>query len=201
MVWFWRATDFPLTLVLYGWLRFVFATVRFEVEGEVARGPAIYVSWHRHLIVLSPHHGSHRRWLMTSPAPYLASIRRLARWFGLQLAIGTSGAGGKAALDVLEEVLRRGDSVTLAVDGPSGPAFQVKPGCLALAARTGAPIVPIAYVTKRGGTVRRRWDKMRWVKFFDVVTIRYGKPLRSPSGDLTAEDVARALDGLEPDRS
>lgn len=199
--WFWRVTELPLTVALYGWLRLVFATVRFEREGEPVPGPAVYVSWHRHLVVLSPHHGSYRRWMMTSPAPYLGAVRRLARWVGLELAIGASGEGGAAARDILEAALRRGESVTIAVDGPHGPAFEAKRGCLVLAERTGAPIVPVAYVTKRGRTVRRRWDKMRWVSFFDVLTIRYGAPLApaSEGTPLTAADVARALDALDPD--
>ena len=116
-------------------------------------GAAIYVSWHRHSVVLSPHYGRYRRWLMTSPAPYLGALRRLATWFGLRLALGTSGDGGAAALDALAAALLRGEAVALAVDGPGGPPFRVKRGCVLLAERTGAPIVPIAYRTLRNKTL------------------------------------------------
>ena len=34
----------------------------------------------------------------------------------------------------------------LAVDGPAGPAYRLRKGCLYLAQRTGMPIVPLSFV-------------------------------------------------------
>ena len=193
-------TDAPVAFLLWAWIRFVFATVRFEMEGQPLAGAAIYVSWHRHGVVLCPHHGQYRRWLMTSPAPYLGAIRRLANWFGLRLALGTVGDGGAAALDVMTAALLRGEAVALAVDGPGGPPFRVKRGCVLLAERTGAPIVPIAYRTRRNKTLEWRWDKMLWVSFFDVVTIRYGAPIRLEGSHDKGllDEVERELRALDP---
>ena len=198
--WFWRVIELPCALIFFGWIRLVFATVRFEVEGTAVDGPAIYVSWHRHSVVLCTHHGRFGRWLMSSPAPYLGAVRRLATWFGLRLALGTSGDGGASALDILTAALQRGEAVTLAVDGPAGPAFHAKRGCLLLAKRTGAPIVPVAYRTRSRRSLTSRWDKMLWVSFFDVVTIRYGTPIRAgeSSGEGVLAEVERALRALDP---
>jgi len=197
----WQLVEWPAAIALWGWVRLVFRTVRFDLEGSPVDGPAIYASWHRHTVVLSVHHGHFHRWMMTSPAPYLAPVRRLAQLVGIRTAVGTSGDGGARALEQLVRALQRGESVSLAIDGPAGPAFVAKRGCAVLAQRTGAPIVPIAYRTASAKTLHSRWDKMLWLRFFDRATIRYGSPIfagAKTEREILAE-VERALAALDPD--
>ena len=199
----WQVVDQPLAAVLFAWTKLVFATVTTTVEGGPLpdAGPAIYANWHRHSVVLCVHHGEFGRWLMASPAPYLSAVRRLARWLGLRLVEGTSHDGGQEALDALAEQLVAGESVVLAVDGPRGPAFRAKRGCFVLAQRSGAPIVPVAYVARSNRTLHSRWDRMRWIRFFDRLDIRYGRPIwiaDRPFNEVLAE-LEDALHALDPE--
>lgn len=104
------------------------------------------------------HHGQHRRWLMISPAPYMDAIAAYSRLAGLRVVRGASGDKGRAALAALADRLLHGESVFLAVDGPAGPPLKVKRGCIDLARATGAPIIPVAYTSRRGKHNLKRWD-------------------------------------------
>ncbi len=193
----WGVLEWPIGLLWasYAWL--VRVTSRVTVIGTPPSGAAVYVNWHRFQPFLIPHHGSHSRWMLVSPAPPLAPVARFCRLVGLNLVRGTSGDRGKQALEELVQVVRSGQSITIAVDGPAGPRFEVKRGCVDVASRTGAPIVPVAYSCRRGGTIEWRWDKSLMPAPFDHITIRYGTPIlidASSTDDL--ERVKNALNEL-----
>ncbi len=95
---------------------------------------------------------------------------------GVHLARGATGDGGRQALDELSHALRRGESVSIAVDGPRGPAYKPRRGCVLLAQQTGAPIVPVSYRCARG-IESPRWDRALFPTPFDRVVVRYGAPL------------------------
>src|SRR5205085_9271262 len=126
----WRAIAWPVGLFWWIYFALVRATSRIEVGDPEPAGAAIYVNWHRHQGYIVPFHGSRRRWMMVSPAPPLAPIAVLCRLVGLRIARGASGqSGARSALGALERALAAGDSVSIAVDGPAGPAFKAKRGC------------------------------------------------------------------------
>jgi lysophospholipid acyltransferase (LPLAT)-like uncharacterized protein len=188
----WRILEWPVALAwwLYGTL--VRVTSRIRVEGRPPEGAAIFVNWHRYQPFLIVHHGRHRRWMLVSPAPPLIPIARFCRLCGLRLVRGTSGDRGKQALEEMAGVIARGDSVTIAVDGPAGPRLQAKRGCADLSLRTGAPIVPVWYECRRGGTLQWRWDHTLMPVPFDRIVIRYGQPI-APRG--TAEELLETVSG------
>lgn len=64
-------------------------------------------------------------------------LRRL----GYGLARGSSSRGGLKALAEMARWLRNGKDAGFTVDGPRGPRYQVKPGPLLLAKRTGDAVV------------------------------------------------------------
>lgn len=119
---------------------------------------------------------------------------------GLNLVRGASRQGGNKALDQLEKVLSLGKSIALAVDGPSGPGFKVKRGCLELARATGLPIVPVSYSCD-GWEIKGRWDRLLIPRLFDSIKIRYGEPIwvdREAALDLYSIKVEIALNELDP---
>ncbi len=194
----WRLSTPPIASALLAYTRLVFATSRLEETGPGAhfQGPAIYVNWHRYLPLLVPLHGRARRFLMISPAPHMAPIARWSEKGGLKLVPGASGERGKEALEELARRVREGGSAFIAVDGPAGPAQVVKRGCVDLAKACGAPIIPVAYTTRRGFSNRTRWDDSLVVVPFDEVTVRYGEPVRvAPDEPVerACERVAGAL--------
>jgi len=172
----WTVAEWPLAVLAYAYARLVLGTSRVTVTGDVPGGAAVLVNFHHHQPMMQAIHGPHRRWMMVSRAPPLAPVARYSRWLGLRLARGATGDGGREALQALMQALRRGEAVSIAVDGPAGPAGKVKRGCVELAQATGAPIVPIAYDCARG--VRTwRWDHALFPTPFDRIVIRYGPPL------------------------
>lgn len=199
---FWRAIAWPVALALFLRIRLVAWTLKLEVEGPGAAfpGPAVYVNWHRHLPFLLPHHGGRHRWLMISPAPYMEPIFLLCRWLGFRLVLGAAGEGGREALEKLVPILRAGGSVVIAVDGPAGPPFEVKAGCVELARRAGVPVVPVAYTSPRGYAKARRWDQMLFVPPFAQVRVVYGAPLRVQGKDSAVlSRVDAGLRSLDPE--
>jgi len=176
----------------------ILRTSRISIAGPGAAyaGPAIYVNWHRYLPFLVMHHGGYHRWLMISPAPYMDSIAAYSRLVGLRVVRGASGDQGRAALAALMVRLRAGESVFLAVDGPAGPPFQAKRGCIELARSLGAPIIPVAYTSRRGRHHPKRWDRWLMIRPFDTIVVTYGEPIFISGSESDAEATRRVARGL-----
>lgn len=69
---------------------------------------------------------------------------------------GTSNV--RAALKYMIGALARGSDVCIALDGPHGPAGQVRPGALWLARLTSCPLVPVAIAARPAFRIPR-WDR------------------------------------------
>jgi lysophospholipid acyltransferase (LPLAT)-like uncharacterized protein len=186
-LWFWRMVAQPVAAVMLLRSKLELHTSAIFVEGPGAgyEGPAVYVNWHQYLPFLCAHHGQHRRWLLMSSAPYMEPIALWCNWLGLTVVRGAPGERSGGFLTALLEPLNRGESVFLAVDGPAGPGFQVKPGCVDLARAAGVPIIPVGYRSLKGKANQKRWDRLYSVGKFDRIEVRYGQPI--------------VLDGSEPD--
>ena len=196
---FWSLLAIPAAAFLWLRTRAVTATCSVTMEGEGAahQGPAVFVNWHRHLPYLIVHHGERRRWMLVSGAPYMATIARWCTQHGLRLARGASGEGAKAAVAELKAALARGESVSLAVDGPAGPRFHAKPGCVELARSGRVPLFPVAVDATRGRVVRGRWDLLGVVHPFAKIRVIYGAPIVIDEGVPDDVALARVEQGLE----
>ena len=198
---FWKTVARPIALYLY--LRFLFiewtSKITVKREHTIGNQTCIYVNWHRHLPYLVPHHGKYHRWLMVSNALYIESIALWCKLSGLQLIRGASKQGGRTALYELKNILQDKESVVLAVDGPNGPGFKVKKGCIELAQQTGYPIVPVKYTCKKGVEKTKRWDKMLLPSLFDDIIIFYGTPVfikKEESLDIASSSIEKSLNNL-----
>jgi lysophospholipid acyltransferase (LPLAT)-like uncharacterized protein len=197
---FWKAIAWPIGHMLFLYLWLIKSTSKVEVRNAPKDNSGIYVNWHRHLPFLIVHHGEYSRWLMVSRSPYMEPIATWCERSGLQLARGASGQGGTAALSELREALTNGQSIVLAVDGPNGPGFKVKKGCLDLARETGRPIIPVSCSCFRGKE-KKRWDRMLVPGFFDRIQVRYGTPIYydgKSSLELVSQEIERSLNELDP---
>jgi lysophospholipid acyltransferase (LPLAT)-like uncharacterized protein len=194
----WSVLEWPIALASLSFAWLVKRTSRVELRTAEPQGPAIYVNWHRHQSFLISYHGDRRRWMLVSPAPQLTAVARFCRLMGLRLVRGASGDRGRQAFDELETVLSRGESVALAVDGPRGPAFHAKKGCVDLARSAGVPIVPIAYRATRAHEFRWRWDRMLMPLPFARIEVLCGAPISATGDDdQMLANVERQLNSLE----
>lgn len=194
----WRASEWPLGLTLAAATRIVLRSATLSVDPWLQRSPAIFVHWHADLPVLLGVCGEARHWAMVSGAPYMAPVARMSALLGLRLARGASGERGQEALRLLESALLRGESVELAVDGPSGPPFRAKPGCAELALRTKAPIVALVVRAERFLITPGRWDRQVLPAPFSRIEVlaREVPAKRDDGRESLLERVQATLDSL-----
>ena len=116
-----------------------------------AKCPLIYVVWHGRILLapwlharLRASHGARAPRVLVSLSRNGGLMARFAGRFGLDVVRGSSSGGARAAVRALTAALDRGEDIAVIPDGPRGPHGVFKPGAIALAAFTGARIVPVA---------------------------------------------------------
>jgi lysophospholipid acyltransferase (LPLAT)-like uncharacterized protein len=202
--------DSVVPMVAAGVVRALGATVRFVVEGVdgvaplwTARRPVIYAVWHGR-ILLAPwanermrrSHGARRTTALASRSRDGELVARFVARFGLGIARGSSSRGGAMALRALASALAAGDDAVIVPDGPRGPARRVQPGVVALAALTGAPVVPFGMAARPAITLGS-WDRFQVPVPFARVAVCFGPPMPIARGgdyDAAGRALATALD-------
>jgi lysophospholipid acyltransferase (LPLAT)-like uncharacterized protein len=134
-------------------------------EARAGGQGVILASWHSfnllsliaHRCFFAPRTGI----IMVTPDWNGAVLKRYGQRWGLEVVtMGPDPASGQSARAVAAMIrrVRQGVDALIAVDGPAGPAYQVKPGAAYIAQRAGAALVPTVAVVDRAIIVRRRWD-------------------------------------------
>lgn len=174
-----------------------------DLEATWRAGTAvIYIVWHGR-ILLVPWLTERMRRAGGARAPVVLASRsrdgelvtRFVSQFGLPVVRGSSSRGGGIALRALVAAVRRGMDVAIVPDGPRGPREHLQPGVVALAALTGAPVVPVA-VAARPARRLRSWDRFLVPLPFARCVLAFGPALRiDPADDRerVREDLEQAL--------
>jgi hypothetical protein len=177
-------------------LRALAAGWRFEIVGaEHLAGfhpkgqPAIWVMWHAHFLPLLWLHRHDGTTLLISGHRDGERFARVASRLGYRTVRGSSTRGGASALLRLIRSLREGAQVAIAADGPRGPRERAKPGAVAAALSTGAPIIPVA-VSARPAWRLASWDGFLLPAPWARVRVAYGAPLRFTPRDRGDPDRA-----------
>jgi lysophospholipid acyltransferase (LPLAT)-like uncharacterized protein len=164
--------------------------------------PLIYIVWHGRILLVPWLNGRLRRAQGARAPIVLASrsrdgeiVTRFVTSFGLPVVRGSSSRGGGVALRALVAAIRGGSDVAIVPDGPRGPREQLQPGVVALAALTGAPVVPLA-VGARPAWRSRSWDRFLVPWPFARCVLAFGPTVRvDPEADRerAGKDLERAL--------
>jgi lysophospholipid acyltransferase (LPLAT)-like uncharacterized protein len=180
----------------------ILATVRIVTKGaanlEKARAggkPILYAFWHGRQLALFKVNPESNLTVLTSLSKDGQMQAHICRRFGVHVVRGSSSRGGLAGLIALGRAVQSGFPIGMAVDGPRGPAFAAKPGIVALARRTGSPIVPITVGFGSRKQLSGAWDKFQIPLPFTRATVAYGKPLVVPPG-ATTEEMNRIAEQL-----
>lgn len=157
--------------------------------GEPAR--CVYSIWHAHIwVLLRCMHGQELS-VMVSEHRDGEAIARVAQRLGYATVRGSSTRGGARALLEMARAGRDGQGdLLLTVDGPRGPAGEVKEGVVFAASRTGLPVVPMGVAAGsawRAGS----WDRHLLPQPFSRVAVAYGEPLMVPQDAGRDELAAR----------
>ena len=180
-------------------------TLRFEIDdradvvGKPVRENYVAALWHNRLLLIS---FVLKKFLPQRPGAGLISASRdgdlisdLTRRFGFDVVRGSSSRLGAAALRELENVLASGRDVLITPDGPRGPAYELGPGIVFLAQRTGAAVVPINMEFSRCWRVNS-WDSFILPRPFARVRVIFGPPHRVRS-TTTVEEFESERSRLE----
>ncbi|MFT5919304.1 MAG: lysophospholipid acyltransferase (LPLAT)-like uncharacterized protein [Granulosicoccus sp.] len=192
---------------IYGWilalLWFSFALiwrltlrVRFEgLENLEGRPNSIYVFWHENLFMFFLAFLRIREpqiWLQ-HPLLFMKPIHIMLKLMGVkELAYGSSGNNGKAAMTRVEGKVKAGYSTIVTPDGPRGPLKKLKPGPILLSVNTGVPIVPMTYKCSNVW-ILNTWDSKILPKPFSRVVITYGQPV-----NVERQSLEEAIQEIEP---
>lgn len=144
-------------------------------------GPYIYAHWHGDELLLIGTCAWSRLAVMVSRSQDGEFLRLLLKWFGYHVVRGSSSRGGAGGLKgLIDAVTKDHLSASLAVDGPRGPIYQVKPGIIKLAQTTGFPIVAGASSAQFRFVFKKAWNLCYIPLPFSRNVIYYGTPLSIP---------------------
>jgi lysophospholipid acyltransferase (LPLAT)-like uncharacterized protein len=97
---------------------------------------------------------------------------------------GDVDKGGKLAKEKMIDFLKKGLPGAVTVDGPKGPAFEVKPGIIDMAKKANVPIIPYA-IGLSSFWEFKSWDKFRLPKPFSKILISYANAIEVHDENLT----------------
>jgi lysophospholipid acyltransferase (LPLAT)-like uncharacterized protein len=177
-----RAAD----LAFYSLIRTIGSTVSFEVEGaeqldsiKAAGRTPIYATWHDRIFLGTYFLKQQGIVFLTSQSFDGEYIARFLQRFGFGAIRGSSTRGGARGLVQMIREMKRGIPMGFTVDGPRGPRYVAKSGPIALAAKTGQPIVPFIVEPSKLRTVGS-WDKLQIPMPFSRAKVIFGLPIDVP---------------------
>ncbi len=196
--------DLPRALL--GWCLGVFArlwlaTLRVRVVSDPALEGAKGRPW-----VLAFWHGTQwplLAWKRRGPTVVLVSLShdgamqaRALALLGLRVVRGSSSRGGARGHAARGRALRRARAApAVAGDGPRGPRGGGGGGGGGPAQATGAVLVPMTGLVRRGMIFQRAWDRFALAWPFTRVDVVLGAPI-DPGRDDAREAVERSLAAL-----
>jgi lysophospholipid acyltransferase (LPLAT)-like uncharacterized protein len=186
---------------LYRFVRAYSWTFRLRIENEYewlahlkGGGSVLLCAWHQQFFSAIRHFQNYRVFnpsIMISRSNDGSMIAGVAERTGWHTVRGSSSKGGKAALRNVITHLRKSRLAAHIVDGPRGPAGEVKAGVIRLAHLTDAVIVPFTVSAEKGWHFNS-WDNFLLPKPFSKVHLRFGKMLKfEPTKDAAVFEEQR----------
>jgi hypothetical protein len=176
-------------LVAFGFrlLQLLARTLRYEVDdlagivGKPVTENYIGALWHNRLLIFPL---VLRRFFPQRHGAALISASRdgdllsdAVQRFGYNVVRGSSSRLGASAILQLGEVLASHGDVVITPDGPRGPVYELGPGIIFLAQKTGAPVLPMNMEYSSCWRIKS-WDRFIVPRPFAKVRVIIGAPHR-----------------------
>ncbi len=114
---------------------------------------------------------------------YIAEIGKKLGYVPIR---GSRSTGGMQALKSMIRHMRDGCSAGIVADGSQGPPLVVQAGCIAVASKTGAPVIPLMWSCRK--YIRfNSWDGTAFPYPFSRIDLYFGEPLYVPPKIKSAE--------------
>ena len=141
----------------------------------------ILAFWHSRIFLISYLYQGGGAAILVSSSKDGEIMAQILQRQGHETIRGSTSRHGARALTRLIKALREGGRPGVVVpDGPRGPRFRAQPGIIAVAKKTGYPIVPITYSAKRI-KIFASWDRFVLPYPFTEASVLCGKPISIPS--------------------
>lgn len=170
--------DLCIRLFGYPLYRLWFASLRLKSEQKAGNLPAIVAFFHQDIFTaigwMARYHKGY--YALVSPSrdgDYLSIILRL---LGFGLIRGSSETEPVHGMWKSLQILREGNGLLIAPDGPRGPAGKVKDGVLHLAAICGAPIYVLTISYRRYRRLKS-WDRFVLPLPFSRCELKLSEPM------------------------
>lgn len=177
-------------------------TLRYEIDdragivGKAVGENYIGALWHNRLLIFPL---VLRRFFSNRDGAALISASRdgdllsdAIHRFDYDVVRGSSSKLGASGLLQLSDVLASKRDVVITPDGPRGPAYEIGPGLVFLAQKTGASVLPINMEYASCWRVKS-WDRFIIPKPFSKVRVIIGQPERVRSTSTDQEFEAERL--------
>jgi lysophospholipid acyltransferase (LPLAT)-like uncharacterized protein len=166
-------------------LQLLARTLRYEIDDRagVTCNPVtenyIGALWHNRLLLIAY---ILQRFAPHRPGAGLISASRdgdliapLVERFGFQVVRGSTSRMGATAMLELVGVLAAGRDVLLTPDGPRGPAYEISPGVIFLAQKSGAAVLPLNMEYSSCWRIQS-WDRFIIPRPFSKVRVIIDQP-------------------------
>ncbi len=147
--------------------------------------------WHSRILIFGYLYKGWKVASMVSQSDDGEIIARILKQQGFEPVRGSTTRGGARALARLIRLIKDGYSVVMIPDGPQGPRYKIQPGVIALAKKTGVPIIPMTY-SVRYAFFFPSWDRFMLPRPLNRCRVIYGEPLFVPeNADRQTEEMLR----------
>lgn len=147
----------------------------------------VYAVWHQNILSTLLTHTDEKYTMIISASKDGDIMAGAIEKFGHNTTRGSSSRDGKKALISVIKIMKSGFPASMAVDGPKGPIYAVKPGVLEMARLTQSAVIPLSYYSKSFWSFEKSWDKFRLPKPFTTLVCVIGEPIFI-GHDISRED-------------
>ena len=173
--------------VIFQWISvLLYSTCRINIHGQEHRdqidahdGPAIGSFWHYSILFSMFFLRKIGGVAMVSASKDGEIVSNIVKKMGYETVRGSRSRGGIKAMKGLMRHIRQGKNAAIVADGSLGPPRVVQAGCIMLASRTGAPILPFLWSCNNYKRFAS-WDGTSLPMPFSKIEFFYGEPLDVP---------------------
>lgn len=181
---------------LYYIIKILNSTIRWKrvIHPDIkAEDVNIYAFWHQKIYfpVVGLTHLP-KKTSLVSPSRDGEMLESILMKYGYEVIRGSSRDANVKSLVTMMKALKNGYSLGFAVDGPLGPIFEIKPGIVYMAQKTGAKIIPLGGAFKWKYEFQKAWDKFHLPLPFTKAVLYMGKPIEVPK-DANQEEYMELI--------